>query len=464
MSLRLKMVVMVTGLIVALGIGGMLHARITLSRISDDELNKRAIAISGGLAHHVAEALLTNDMYGLQIHLNEVAQTNEGLRYIVVLDWRGAIRASTFPGALPAGLREAHTIQRGEPHSLLELSTSEGPILDVAYPLHEGDPGFIRVGIARGPLEQQLNRLSLTLFGLTGVVLVIGAGLSYLFATLLTRPLTRLAEAARALGRGQPSSQQELYSHPEVGQVAVAFDVMTHQLKEKEEERSQLLAKVIAAQEDERKRIARELHDEAGQLLTSLLLGITHLEQSLANPRLQEQASDLRSRTTEALEMMKDMALELRPSTLDDLGLVAALDRYAGDFGRKFAIDVDFQTLGFESVRLDPQTETALYRIVQEALTNVARHSQAKHASVLLERHDDRAVVVVEDDGRGFDVEMVRTAALPSRKLGLLGIEERAALVGGTLTIESRPRAGTAVFVDVPLARERNGHGSDPYR
>jgi signal transduction histidine kinase len=83
---------------------------------------------------------------------------------------------------------------------------------------------------------------------------------------------------------------------------------------------------------------------------------------------------------------------------------------------------------------------------------------------VLLERHDDRAVVVVEDDGRGFDVEMVRTAALPSRKLGLLGIEERAALVGGTLTIESRPRAGTAVFVDVPLARERNGHGSDPYR
>jgi signal transduction histidine kinase len=263
--------------------------------------------------------------------------------------------------------------------------------------------------------------------------------------------LSRLAEAARAVGRGELSQSVPVHHQDEVGQVTVAFNAMTEGLREKEEERSNLLAKVIAAQEEERKRIARELHDEAGQALTSSLLGLTHLEQSSSEPAVRSNASELRALTARTLDMVRDMALELRPSTLDDLGLVAALQRHVTDFSRKHDLEADFHAGNVDGARLAPQSETALYRIAQEALTNVVRHAEATGVSVLLEWHDSRAILVVEDDGRGFEVEAVRRSGAPASKLGILGMEERAALVGGTLTIESRPGAGTAVFVEVPI-------------
>jgi signal transduction histidine kinase len=235
---------------------------------------------------------------------------------------------------------------------------------------------------------------------------------------------------------------------------------MTEQLLEKEQERTQLLAKVIAAQEEERKRIARELHDEAGQALTSVLLGLKDLEDNSQTPAQKARAAELRGLTAGTLDLMRDMALELRPSTLDDLGLVAALQRYVSDYRRKYGIEVDFHPGSLAGVRLKPQMETALYRIAQEALTNVVRHAEAQSVSVLLDKRDGRAILVVEDDGKGFDVDQLRRTGSPAQKLGLLGMEERAALVGGSLTIESRPGAGTAVFVEVPLDGDGRAAGS----
>jgi signal transduction histidine kinase len=215
----------------------------------------------------------------------------------------------------------------------------------------------------------------------------------------------------------------------------------------------------MAAHEDERKRIARELHDEAGQTLTSLLLGLKHIEDSSADSSNKAKAVELRSLTAHTLDLMRDMALELRPSTLDHLGLVAALERYVAEYGRKHGLEADFDAGGLDGARLSPQTETALYRIAQEALTNVLRHARARGVSVLLERRDSRAILVVEDDGAGFDVEVARHSGSPAGDLGILGMEERALLAGGSLTIESRPGHGTAVFVEAPL--EDKDHGAN---
>ena len=464
MSLRFKIVVAIAGLILLLGLGGTLHARLTLSGISEDELERRTLTISRDLESHAGELLLTNDTYGLYSRINSLALSNDDIRYIVVFDASGKVRASTLPNGLPSGLREANRAAPGQEYSLSTVSTSEGPVLDAAYPIQGGKVGQIRLGINKQRPEGQVSSLTFTLLALTGGVLLAGLVVGYLLATVLTRPLSRLAEAARAVGRGELSQKVPVYSRDEVGQVAVAFNAMTEKLREKEEERSQLLAKVIAAQEEERKRIARELHDDAGQALTSLLLGLTHLEQSSRQPSVRSKASELRSLTTETLDLMRDMALELRPSTLDDLGLVAALQRYVADFGRKHALETDFHPGALRGARLKPQTETALYRIAQEALTNVVRHAAAHSVSVLLDRHDSRVVLVVEDDGKGFDVEAVRHLGSPSRKLGILGMEERASLVGGGLTIESRPGGGTAVFVEVPLEGDDNGTDPHPHR
>ncbi len=464
MSLRFKIVVAITGLILVLGLAGTLHARYTLSGFSEDEMEKRALALSLDIESHASEMLLTNDVYGLYSRINEVVLNNDDVRYVIVFDAEGNVRASTFPQGLPLGLREANSLAAGQEYSLASVSTSDGPVLDAAYPVLDGEVGTIRLGLSQQRLEEQVGALTFNLLALTGAVLLASLLVGYLLATFLTRPLSRLAEAARAVGRGELSQRVDISDQSEVGQVAVAFNAMTETLQEKEEERRQLMARVMAAHEEERKRIARELHDDAGQALTSLLLGLKHIEDSSTDSSNIAKAAELRSLTAHTLDLMRDMAMELRPSTLDHLGLVAALERYVAEYGRKHSLEADFDAGGLDGARLESQAETALYRIVQEALTNVVRHARARGVSVLLERRGSQAILVVEDDGVGFDVEAVRRLRAPAGVLGILGMEERALLVGGSLTIESQPGSGTAIFVEVPLEGEDDGTHPDTHR
>lgn len=450
LSLRKKLVISIAGLIMVLGTVGTLYARVTLSSTSSDELDRRALAVAHELESHSAELLLTNDIFGLYRRVNDLAASNRDVRYVAVFDASGDVQASTFGGALPAGLREANSVAPGKPYTLVTLQTNEGDVRDVAYPIQNGRQGVVRLGLTRTPVQGQVDGMTRNLLGLTGLALVSGLCVAYVLATVLTRPLSRLAEGARAVGRGESPSQEDLYSHPELGQVARAFDAMTMQLREKEEERSQLLARVLAAQEDERKRIARELHDDAGQALTSMLLGLTRLENGALQPEVKAQAAELKATANTALDLMRDLARDLRPSTLDDLGLVAALGRYVSDYGPKHGLVTHFHAASCEGMRLRPETETALYRIAQEALTNIVRHAHANSVNVLLERRGRAVTLVVEDDGAGFDPNQLGNSVAAAPRLGILGMEERALLVNGSLTVESEPGKGTAIFVQVP--------------
>jgi len=231
--------------------------------------------------------------------------------------------------------------------------------------------------------------------------------------------------------------------------LAVENSRLWAEVREKEAIQSQLLEKLITAQEEERKRIARELHDDTSQSLTSLMVGLKVLSSLHSPAEIEQHVAGLRKIVAETLETVHDLALELRPSVLDDLGLVAALERYVAEYRRRFDLRIDFRAVGFEERRLAPAIETAIYRIVQEALTNVARHAQAEHASVLLERQKNRVRAIIEDNGNGFDLMQDRS----ERKLGLYGMEERAILIGGRLRIESQPGEGTTLALDVPLDR-----------
>jgi len=251
----------------------------------------------------------------------------------------------------------------------------------------------------------------------------------------------------------------------EIGQLAAAFNAMVENLERADGERSRLLAelrgkeqmrlqlleKIISAQEDERKRVARELHDETSQSLTSLIVGLKVLESVAVLPEVREKAAELRALGGEILRDVHDLAFQLRPSLLDHLGMVAAVQRLTEDYTQKAGLQIDLQVSGFEDKRLPPATETALYRLVQEALTNVAKHARAKNVSVILKEDGASVRAFVEDDGRGFNVAEVMGSAAKDKKLGLFGMEERAALVGGRLTIESMPGKGTRVSVEVPF-------------
>jgi signal transduction histidine kinase len=236
-------------------------------------------------------------------------------------------------------------------------------------------------------------------------------------------------------------------------QVGVALENarLLAELREKEIVRGQLLDQVITAQEDERKRIARELHDETGQALTSVAVMLKSLDSLPLSDDVRARVADIQAVAASAVRAVHDLAFELRPSVLDDAGLAPAIERYGREFGERHQIAVDVQVTGIHD-RLPAPIETALYRITQEALTNIARHAQATHASLLLERRNGSVLLLVEDDGRGF----VRRPHMSGARehLGIHGMEERATLVGGKLTIETEEGAGTSVYVEVPVPEE----------
>jgi signal transduction histidine kinase len=206
------------------------------------------------------------------------------------------------------------------------------------------------------------------------------------------------------------------------------------------------LRRVLDAQEGERRRLARELHDETGQALTSIVLGLKSLEEHVEGEPAVTAIGELRRLVVATLQDVRQLAVELRPKALDDFGLVAALERLTAAFSEQTGIPVDFQAPQSDK-RLPAEVETALYRSVQESLTNVVKHARARRVSVLVTQRDGKVSAVVEDDGEGFD-----PSASPDGGFGLVGMRERLALVGGRVRIESREDgSGTTIAVEVPV-------------
>jgi len=216
-----------------------------------------------------------------------------------------------------------------------------------------------------------------------------------------------------------------------------------------------LSARLVAAQEQERQTLSRELHDQVGQALTAIKIDVARAEQSLlpSQSDLIERLRRARTGAEETLEIIRRLSMLLRPSMLDDLGLSAALGWYTKQFSASTAIRVNLSDDG--SADLLPDAEkTSLYRIVQEALTNCARHSEARSILIQLASEEQRYIVRIEDDGKGF------TPARSARGLGLIGIEERVAEMGGVLELNSKPGAGTRIFISIPLQKITEPQGA----
>lgn len=224
-----------------------------------------------------------------------------------------------------------------------------------------------------------------------------------------------------------------------------------------EEARTQLLRRLVAAQEDERSRLSRELHDKMGQHLSALALNLELHKKSVPQAPDGGQLDRLSELAEKLSQEVRDLAWELRPPELDQLGLKDALACYAEQWSRRSHIPVDFVSTGEAHGRLIPEAETALYRVCQEALTNVVRHAGASGVTLVLERSPEQMVLVVEDDGRGFDVDARAGGPGGRRRLGMLGMKERVEFAGGSLSVESSAQTGTTVVARVPS----KGDGQD---
>ncbi|SFK66618.1 histidine kinase [Methylocapsa palsarum] len=217
-----------------------------------------------------------------------------------------------------------------------------------------------------------------------------------------------------------------------------------------EAELSQVLRSTVINQEAERQRIARELHDSLGQYLTIMQWNLDGLGRNDAPSDLKRRVDQLKSLTADVGQEVNRLAWEIRPTSLDDLGLQTAVQQFIDECAQSSNLQFDLH-LALSDRRLPPIIETTLYRILQEAITNVARHAGAKKVGVILEATLDEVILIVEDDGKGFRSDEVDEKLAPSSRLGLLGMRERLALVGGKLEIEAAPGFGTTLIIHVPL-------------
>lgn len=231
----------------------------------------------------------------------------------------------------------------------------------------------------------------------------------------------------------------------------LAIEEVERRVAERTAERDVLRRRLAQSEEDERRRLSRDLHDEAGQHLTALALGLQSLSDvTQPGSEIDRRATELRALAKTLGEELHAIAVRLRPRALDDFGLDEAIAVYAEDWSRQSGIHLDVHARVGE--RLPDVVESALYRIVQEALTNVARHSGARRASVVVERRDGHVVAIIEDDGRGFGAADHELTAEGASGIGLLGIRERVALLSGSLDVESTLEGGgTTLFVRLPV-------------
>lgn len=227
------------------------------------------------------------------------------------------------------------------------------------------------------------------------------------------------------------------------------------EIKYKEQLRLKLLDRVITAQEEERKRIARELHDETSQSITSIIVGLTLLHEHQISEEMKQKIAEIKEVTQQTLDEIHYISWSLRPSVLDDLGLLPAIKKYCIEYMKKYDIDIDIQVIGLKRLRLSSLLEVTIYRVIQEALTNAARHAAADNISIILKYSKGVVSVIIEDDGKGFDVNLILDADLTKEHLGLKGMQERIESIGGELVIESNKGIGTTIYVqDIWIGEE----------
>ncbi len=371
-----------------------------------------------------------------------------GVHRLLVLNRQGEVRAATDAGSVGEILTRAdavaaacadRAVAAGAPVSDL-ASTASGRVLRDCRPV-QNKPACHGCHLA----NKEYNGVLVTEVPLAELDAHLAEDLRNTALAALAALAAGGVVASLLVGRGGLVEEVEQRTR-ELERVNVA-------LREQEASRKRLLRQLISAQEDERRRVARHLHDELAQSLTGLIMTMDAADPppaGSAGDRVRSQLGRTRALASQALTQTRQLILDLRPSILDDLGLEPALRWAVNAHLVPSGVAVSFRSHG-QPCRLGTEVETAAYRIVQEALVNVARHARARHVAVQVEWEDDRVTLSVEDDGVGFRAAGAR--AHLGQGLGFLGMRERADMIGAVLEIESRPGSGTEVHLVVPTAR-----------
>lgn len=434
------------------------------SSLLEKQLIQHGNTVSTNVAHMITEPILTNNIYQLNSIMEKLAKEDPNIRYYFILDKDNNLILSSFSTGVPKGLLEINHYE-GNKSNLKELKTEEGIIWDIAAPIAKGFGGTLRIGISENYRTIGLQEVSHKIIQSTSIIIILTIFFAYLLTKLLTYPIKQLVTFATKIGSGNYDSKLEVnwWFDKEIATLLETFNKMARNLKEitgqmenAQKTRKKLLQKIISAQEEERARVSRELHDEANQCLAAINLGLDRIHEETDLNRSKYLSHELKEIVLMASSDLKRLAWELRPSTIDKIGLNMAIKNYIDNFAAHYKININYQSDLSENDNFDGEVSIVIYRIIQETLTNIAKHSKSDHVEITIKKNPKRLMIIIEDNGQGFDKEKVFnignkvTGSISS--LGLYGMMERAELVGGNLIIESEIGQGTAVYLTIPLS------------
>ncbi|PLX49230.1 MAG: hypothetical protein C0613_08090 [Desulfobulbaceae bacterium] len=457
--LRVKILGLAMGLILTLSLVTIFLVRQELNRSINAALREEATLVAGELSHQARDLLLINDIFALNSLLKNMQNNRPDIRYIFVHDSRQHVLAHTFGSLFPIELLlRQQPFPGDEPGPITrQIATSEGLIWDSHAEIFPGGNIYIRVGVKGDNLRRQLSTLTGALVNTTAIVAAIGIALSLFLSWLIAKPVTQLLAATREIRRGNYDFSLPREADDEIGKLIEGFGDMARSLaqaekirQEKEKLQKEFLQRLMAGQEGERKHIARELHDQTGQALASCMVELKLLEQAAGSEALQQGIARLKKSITSELESLHALAMDLRPSVLDDLGLIPALEMYISRFQKRHRIKIKLRLLGPLEERIDACVETCIYRIIQESLTNMSKYAEASEAALFLERKQETIRGGIEDNGIGFDPEAID----PTKSMGLYGMRERIELLGGKFSISSDREIGTMISFELPIKPE----------
>lgn len=446
----------------------LLQTRASTSHILYQLLEQRTLSMGRALADTIERSASIGNFYEVERYLQDAKETFPEIRYAIVRDERSRIVASTFGGRVPLDLVKTSSKPCPPDCSARVLGSSEGLIIDVSFPVVGGYAGTIQLGVLDRMVSRELSVLTRTV--LWGLILctAVGICLAVLLTGILTRPIHHLVQTANKVREGAFETRAKVFSNDEIGRLAVAFNQMgealmryRREVQAKEKARLSLIERTVQVQEDERKSISRELHDHFGQSLLALLLQVqSGCKYSPAKCAYVHTPGSLchcaENTIRQIIGDVHRLAWGMRPSILDDYGLDSALARHIEEITKTAGFDIDYQFISPEGLeRLPSRIEVPLFRIAQEAITNMIRHAKASHASVVILRQLHEITMLVEDDGQGFEMSMVQEKG--NQCLGLIGMKERVTLLGGSFVIESAPGEGTTIRIRIPLSEEHYG-------
>ena len=468
-SLRTKIIGLVVGLLLLLATAAMWQTERSISPFLNQQLDTEAIATAKYIEDRGPDYIYRGDLFQLYTLVRDIRNSNQDIRYIFLVDPQQNILVDTFGNALPAGLLEANSVNPSESYHVEVLSTEEGLIRDLAIPISGGKVGTVRIGMSEKGLVKAKTNLLSGLAVTTMAVLVMGIILAFFLSRILAAPYRRLIAVTRIVAKGNLAYRLPAWPIKDEGsELTEAFNDMINKMEQSAQEieelcvlRRGLTEKVMQVQEEERRHLARELHDETSQSLASLRLGLKYAEEAPDREEMKNRLVETRQLLDDTFDGIRRLITELRPYVLDDGELGQAITRYAQEFQSRFGIEVDL-TVADIAHDLPGEVASSLYRIVQEVLTNVARHARAGQVSIILNERAGDIHLTIEDDGVGFDVRQVMAGRAEQRKYGLFGIQERIMVFGGSSQIESSPGQGTTIYVKIPGEALRYGkdHGS----